>query len=180
VVASLAGRRIDAAGAHPARFPAEREAVVAQRIAAALSALRATDLVCAAACGADLLALDAAHHAGIAAHIVLPYEPATFRRRSVADRGEHWGAAFDRQVGDARSHDGVRLLGLDEHDPEAFEKTNAAILDVALALAGDDPAGVVALAVWDGPIAHRTDYTADFVTGARARGIGIESIPILG
>jgi hypothetical protein len=179
VIVSLAGRRIDAAGAEPGRFPADREAVVAKRIATTLSRYGTTALVCAAACGADLLALEAAQRAGIEIRIVLPYDPAEFRRGSVTDRGESWGGAFDRLVGAAQARGGLRILGLDTHDPHVYEKTNAALLDDALALAGNDAAGVVALAVWDGATPGRRDYTADFVQAARARGITLDSIPIL-
>jgi hypothetical protein len=179
VIASLAGRRIDAPGADPGRFPANRETVVAKRIATTLTQYGATALVCAAACGADLLALEVAERAGIAARIVLPYDAAEFRRSSVTDRGESWGGAFDRLIGEAQARGDLRILGLDTHDPRLYEKTNEAILDEALALAGNDPAGVVALAVWDGAIAGRRDYTADFAQAARARGITVASIPIL-
>ena len=179
MVASLAGRRIDAADADPLRFPEVREDVVTGRIAAALSACGASALVCAAACGADLLALEAAQREGIESHIVLPFATAEFRRSSVVDRGDEWGAAFDRLVDAASARGAVQILGLDPHDPHAYEKTNEAILDEALALAGNDPAEVVALAVWDGEIHGRTDYTADFIDAARTRGIAVQSIPIL-
>jgi hypothetical protein len=179
VIASLAGRRIDAADADPMRFPETREGLVAKRIAATLTERGATTLVCAAACGADLLALEAAQREGIPARIVLPFDAAEFRRSSVVDRGEGWGAAFDRLIDEARARDGVLILGLDAHDPHVYEKTNEAILDEALALAGNDPAGVVALAVWDGAISGRADYTANFTDAARARGIAVQSIPIL-
>ena len=179
MIAGLAGRRIDAADAEPLRFPAAREQVVAHRIAAILKERDVTTLVCAAACGSDLLALDAAQREGIATCIVLPYEPAAFRRSSVVDRGASWGAAFDRAIGDAGARGALRILRIDTRDEHVYEKTNDGILDEALALAGNDPAGVVALAVWDGAIAGRTDYTADFTAAARERRIAVQSIPIL-
>ncbi|MDQ6941421.1 MAG: hypothetical protein M3169_02780 [Candidatus Eremiobacteraeota bacterium] len=180
MIASLAGRRIDAAGVLIERFPPARADLVAERIAAALTARRISTLVCAAACGADLLALDAARRNGIAARIILPYGIEDFRRSSVADRGVRWTAAFDRIVGEVGAKDGVRNLGLDAHDPKAYSATNHAILDEGLILAGNDRAGVVALVVWDGAVDGRTDYTADFADAASARGIEVASIPILG
>jgi hypothetical protein len=179
VVASLAGRRIDAVDADPMRFPEAREDLVAARIAATLTERGVTTLVCAAACGSDLLALEAAQREGITSRIVLPYDAAEFRRSSVVDRGEAWGAAFDRLIAEAQARDGVRTLGLTVGDPHVYDKTNDAILDEALTLAGNDPAGVIALAVWDGVIAGRADYTANFTDAARARGIAVQSIPIL-
>jgi hypothetical protein len=179
VIASLAGRRIDAPDADPERFPEELESRVAQRIADALIERRITTLVCAAACGSDLLALDAARRSGIAARVVLPYAIEDFRRSSVTDRGPGWGSEFDRLIGDAQERGEVRILGLDVHDPKAYEETNEAILDEALAIAGGDPDQVVALAVWDGAIPGRVDYTAAFAEAARGRGVRVESIPIL-
>jgi hypothetical protein len=179
LIAGLAGRRIDAIDADPIRFPETREDVVASRIAVALKERDVTTLVCAAACGSDLLALDAAQREGIATHIVLPYGAATFRRTSVVDRGPTWGAAFDRLIGDAEARDALSILGLDPDDKRVYEKTNDGILDEALALAGNEPARVIALAVWDGEIVGRTDYTADFTTAACTRGIAVQSIPIL-
>ncbi len=179
MIASLAGRRIDAVDADPLQFPEAREDVVASRIAATLKERGVTTLVCAAACGSDLLALEAAQREEIATRIVLPYEAAAFRRSSVVDRGATWGVAFDRLIGDAAAHGALRILGLDAGDERVYEKANAGILDEALALAENDPARVVALAVWDGEIAGRTDYTADFIEAARARGIAVQSIPIL-
>ena len=181
MIASLAGRRIDAADADPERFPADLENLVAGRIATTLTSLGVTALVCAAACGADLLALDAAHRSGIETYIVLPYAIDDFRHSSVTDRGAAWGEDFDRLVGAAQASGHVRILGMNVRDPHAYEKTNEAILDEALALAGNDAAHVVALAVWDGAIAGRpdADYTAAFTDAARARGIAVRSIPIL-
>ena len=181
MIASLAGRRIDAAGADPQRFPRTFEAVVSRRIADALADLHVRALVCAAACGADLLALDAAARSGILARIVLPYPVDEFRRTSVADRGYGWGEAYDRLVGDAQARGDVRVLGLDAHDPAAYDTTNEAILDEALGLAGDDRASVVALAVWDAARAGDApaDHTAAFTAAAHARGIVVRSIPIL-
>ncbi len=179
MIASLAGRRIDAAGARIERFPPAREGLVAERIATALTARGISILVCAAACGADLLALDAARRNGIAARIILPYAVEDFRRSSVADCGARWTTAFDRIVGEVPAKDRVRNLGLDVHDPKAYSKTNHAILDEGLALAANHRAGVVALVVWDGAIDGRTDYTAAFADAASARGIEVASIPIL-
>ena len=56
-VVALAGRRIDAPGADPPRFPPERVPAVRQRLVDMLAAEQAAVLVCSAACGADLVAL---------------------------------------------------------------------------------------------------------------------------
>jgi hypothetical protein len=63
-VIALAGRRIDAPGADPPRFPLERVSAVRRRLADLLVQEQATALVCSAACGADLAALEAAEQLG--------------------------------------------------------------------------------------------------------------------
>lgn len=179
MIVALAGRRVDAADAAQARFPADRAAAVEGRIEAALRDAGASTLVCAAACGADLIALEVARRKGIDVWIVLPYAVAAFRRSSVVDRGEDWGDAFDAAIAEARRQGRLRLLGLRSGDERAFFATNAAIVDTALSLGAADPAAVLAIAVWDGPLTGRTDYTADFVEAARRRGVRVESVPIL-
>ncbi len=59
-VIALAGRRIDAADAAMPRFPLENIPLVRKRLADLLVQERAVALVCSAACGADLIALEEA------------------------------------------------------------------------------------------------------------------------
>ena len=47
-------------------------------------------LVCSAACGADLIALQAAGRVSLRRRIVLPFEPSRFRDSSVVDRPGDW------------------------------------------------------------------------------------------
>ena len=57
--AALAGRRADTPGDTPARFPQRNVSIVEERIAAFFRVESVDRLVCAAACGADLVALAA-------------------------------------------------------------------------------------------------------------------------
>jgi hypothetical protein len=78
MVIALSGRRIDSAdAAHPA-FPLGHVETVRIRILELLRDRCVTVLVCSAACGADLLALQAAQLLGIRSRIVLPYDPLHF------------------------------------------------------------------------------------------------------
>jgi class 3 adenylate cyclase len=56
-----------------------------------------------AACGADLLCLEAALEAGCETHIVLPFPAADFRRSSVDFAGGDWGERFERALAAADS-----------------------------------------------------------------------------
>lgn len=174
-VVVVAGRRVDAPGA-PERFPARSRDLVCARIADRLRALGATAVVSSAACGADLLALQAARALGLRARVILPFEPARFRATSVVDRPGDWGPVFDEVCG-AAGGDLVVLARAGEGDA-AYAAVNRALLDEAalLADAARPRAGVCALVVWEGAPRGEGDLTADLAEGARARGWVVETV----
>ena len=178
VIVALAGRRIDAADAAEPRFPASAINIVRQRIASAFEEIHASELVSAAACGADLIAIDVAQQRGMPASIVLPYAADEFRRTSVVDRGNDWGGPYDAAIREAENHGRLHILGLPEGDA-AYLATNEAILNQAVALGRGKSADVLALVVWDGPLLGRTDYTSAFADAARRRRIAVRRIPVL-
>ena len=90
-VVALAGRRIDLPEAQVPRFPLENVQEVGRRICEALYEMHAVALVCSAACGADLVALEQAKQLGLRRRIVLPFAPERFRETSVVDRPGDWG-----------------------------------------------------------------------------------------
>lgn len=179
MIGVLAGRRIDGEDAGLQLFPRTLRSLVADRIDQAFRTNSIATLVCAAASGADLIALEVARRRGIAMKIVLPYCVAEYRRTSVVDRSPEDGELFDRLVEEAAARNELSVLGLHIADPKAFELTNRAIVDEAGTLGARDSKGAIAFAVWDGPCIGRTDYTADFVGAAAARDIALRSIPIL-
>lgn len=179
-VAALAGRRTDRDGAPQQRFPEAVSRTVRARLVDALRAAEVRTLVCAAACGADLLALSAARELGIRRRIVLPYDPATFRRHSVDDRPGAWGELFDRTIAEAHERGDLRVLDLSPDDPASFERTNLAIVEEADRLAHETTRSApLAYVVWDGPNGSDKDYTQDFVDGAIRHGFELAPIPIL-
>jgi hypothetical protein len=178
VILALAGRRIDAPDAPDQRFPLQCVPLVRERLRTALRELGAQALVCAAACGADLIALSVAEELGVRRHIVLPSAVADFRAHSVADRPGDWNGLFDRLIVEARSTGDLELLDLRVTGSAAYLQTNVAILDRASTMARDTAGAMAALAVWDGALTGRTDYTQDFVEAARRRGISVRTIGI--
>ena len=66
--------------------------------------------------------------------------------------------------------------GLDEGDDAAYAAANEAILDEAEALAGGEPAQVVAIIVWEGRSRGEGDLTEAFATLARARGHPVRAV----
>jgi hypothetical protein len=174
-VAALAGRRIDAVGATP-RFPLPNIRKVRQRLERLLRAEGSAALVCSAACGADLIALDVAGTLGLRRRVVLPFTPERFRATSVIDRPGNFGPLFDRIIGEVAAAGDVVMLGFDEGDDDAYAAANAAILDEAVNLAGTDPSQVMAVIVWEGASRGEGDLTAAFATAARARSHPVHEI----
>jgi hypothetical protein len=175
-VAALAGRRIDAADAATARFPLANTEGVRGRLGALLRAEQSDALVCSAACGADLIALDVAGALGIRLRVVLPFVPERFRATSVTDRPGDWGPLFDRIIGEVRAKGGLVVLGLDEGDDATYAAANEAILNEAETLAGGESSQVVAVIVWEGRSRGGGDLTEGFATLARARGHPVREV----
>src|SRR5512132_2440642 len=96
MIIAVAGRRIDAEGASPARFPLKNVALVRQRLEEVFSRETATAVVSSGACGADLVALTAAGARGMRRRMVLPFGRDEFRTSSVIDRPGDWGPVYDR------------------------------------------------------------------------------------
>jgi hypothetical protein len=125
---ALAGRRIDPPDAETPRFPLANAPLVRDRLRAFFVERGADTLVCSAACGADLVALEAAESLGMRYRIVLPFDPAKFRDTSVTDRPGAWGPLYDRVVEAARrAGDLVVLEGAGEGGA-AYEAANWRIL----------------------------------------------------
>ncbi|HTU68899.1 MAG TPA: hypothetical protein VMF11_01145 [Candidatus Baltobacteraceae bacterium] len=181
MIAALAGRRIDAPNAPEPHFPPANIAAVERAIRARLERDGVRVLVCAAACGADLLALAAAEELRIARHIVLPYAIERFRAGSVTDRrGAYpWGERYDRFIAQAQSQHALTLLGLDPNDPSVYEKTNFGILDTAAAIAAGMHEAAEAIVVWDEELRTGHDLTEHFANAAHARNMPVVSISIL-
>ncbi len=182
-VVALAGRRIDASGAHPPRFPLGQVPEVSRRVADALHKAGAAALVCSAACGADLVALGEAERLGLRRRIVLPFAVQLFREKSVIDRPGDWGPIFDRQIAAAQSAGDLIVLEYAGDDDDAYAQANQVIVREALALArGAKGAGsgrLVAMLVWEGTARAGKDATAGFAELAKEAGFERESIPTL-
>jgi hypothetical protein len=170
-----AGRRIDAAGAEPPRFPLEHVETVRERTRELMLELRPQWLVSSAACGVDLIAQSVAMQLGIARRIVLPFGADQFRNTSVVDRPGDWGPIFDRVI--AQLTEGNLIdLALDPATPEAYVKANDTILDQGLILSGGNAANVLAMVVWEGRSRGPDDVTAAFEDCARRRGIAVRCV----
>ncbi|OQP66526.1 hypothetical protein A3860_13660 [Niastella vici] len=177
MIVALAGRRIDAAGAEVVRFPSGTIEKVKEELKALLGALQPQVLVTSGACGADLLALEAAGELNIPRSMVLPFDPLLFRSTSVTDRPGNWGALYD-QIGEAvKKEKGIQVMHYDETDNDTYLNTNKDILkrakELALEFHSND---LVAIIVWEGQPKKEDDTTANFKREAERNGFGIKEI----
>jgi hypothetical protein len=117
-------------------------------------------LVCSAACGADLTALDVACGAGIRCKVVLPFEARRFRETSVVDRPGDWGELFDSLMPRIETAGDLVVLG-DEADSErVYRRGNEVVVEQACLAARDRRR--LAVVVWEGEAREGRDATDHF------------------
>jgi hypothetical protein len=140
---------------------------------------QARAVVCSAACGADLLALEVAGVLGLYRRVVLPFARDRFRDTSVVDRPGEWGILFDHVLDAVEPGGDLVVLGYTEGDEAAYPATNRAILEQAGALAVPLRQPVGAVVVWDGAARSAEDVTAAFLQEAQHRGLPVWQISTL-
>src|SRR5688572_23363310 len=131
MVIALAGRRVDVSDAAQKRFPAENASAVKQQIRDFLQSHDSHALVCAAACGVDILALEAAGELDLRRRVVLPFDKATFRASSVVDRGGDWGERYDRITSEVEGQGDLVEFAHNKDDGQTYFTGNLEILDQA-------------------------------------------------
>ena len=94
-VVAFSGHMIDAPDRPEPRFPAALEPAVAAAIRQHLAGLREPIIYTSAACGADLICIEAALALGAEVNVVLPFDRDDFVRTSVAVGGDGWLQRFD-------------------------------------------------------------------------------------
>ncbi|HEV8548914.1 MAG TPA: patatin-like phospholipase family protein [Polyangiaceae bacterium] len=170
-VAAVAGRRIDAEGATPARFPSAAVPLVHGDVTRLYVEHEIGTVVASAACGADIVALEAALELGLDWVIVLPFAASRFRETSVVDRGGDWGQRFDRLLNQPRATV-IVLPPLAGSDDAAYAEATRRILSEAESRAPAEQSPF-AIAVWDGAPRSGTDATKDFLDRAKAAGMWV-------
>lgn len=166
-VLAYAGNRVDSPGTprEAARFPFSQVDAVRRRTSDVLKTEVPDAVIGAGAAGGDLIVIEEALALDIDVHLILPLTPSAFREASVSDRGEEWGATFDRVI-EALPPSNVRHRTETVPDLGVFRDGNAAILASAIELASGG--GVVALAISGVPASSRPRVTDHFVDLAQA------------
>ncbi len=177
-VLALAGRRIDAPGVEERRFPPGNEALVAVRIRNMMVSAASQAVVCSAASGVDILALECATQLGLGLRVVLPFSKQQFRATSVADRGGDWGLRFDAILQQMQSKD-ILELNLEGGNNEAYAAVNSKIIDEAVGWASTTGRRALAMVVWNGFSRGATDLTDGFRRVAVDRKLEVIPVPTL-
>lgn len=178
-IAVLAGRRIDAEDAEVHRFPLARRGAVSDALKTLFEECPIVHLVCSAACGADLIALEIAAHLGIATSVVLPFDVAVFRKSSVIDRPGEWGTLFDEAIRRASAANRLKILN-GYKDQDAYEAANTALIQNSLCLAEEVPdTDLLSVVVWDLAPRGPDDLTAHFKSLCSKAGFRVREISTL-
>jgi hypothetical protein len=172
MILAFAGRRVDAdanSGGVSRRFPPDNVPRVTQRIQCALAELKPSTVVGSAACGADLLVLEAAGALGVRRRIILPFARAAFRASSVTDRPGDWGHRFDAVIEEVTLKGDVVELALDVTDDATYQTVNQDIFRDAETLARSTGEECRVLVIWNRTTRGSGDVTAAFLAEADRR-----------
>jgi hypothetical protein len=170
-----AGNRLDLANRRTARFPASQVPTVRARVSQLLDTLRPSNVVSAAASGADLIVLEEAIARGIAIHVVLPITRQEFVDKSVADAGPEWVRSFEAVLQHASIGRGSSVLqGDGVASGQWYLAAHDELLGRAMALADGQP--VVALTIRPPEGEHPPSGTDEFASRAERMGLLVLSI----
>lgn len=160
-----------------ARFPAANESAVAEAISRKLKRLGPEASYSSAACGSDILLLEAMRDLGRTARVVLPFDRTEFRSKSVTPGGGHWGERYDNVlnwIGEARIHE-VSKTPL-EFASSSYDFANMVLQGMAAVNADELDTELVGVAVWDGQAGFGPGGTASIVTRWLGAGMRVELI----
>ncbi len=169
----FSGHMIDSASRAEARFPQHTAAAIGQRIAAEVDALGVGEAYGCAACGGDILFLEAVLARGGRVHIVLPCAVEEFRQVSVDFlAGSDWGQRFEAVMAKASS---IEILAdqYAEDNGMAHECCNRVMVGLAAMKAAEQGGQPTLLALWNGKPGDGLGGTYSMVQFCRARGFRI-------
>lgn len=161
-VVMFSGHMIDAPGRSPPRFPPLLESAVYESLLAWLRERGGLIGISSAACGGDLLFLEAIKALGGETHVVLPYPEDEFVADSVAVAAAgDWTARFQAVLASSRVVYASSSRPL--HGGVAYEYANHLVHGLGRVRANELETELVALAVWDGSAGDGAGGTATAV-----------------
>ncbi len=174
-VAVFSGHMVDAPDRPAPRFPASLIGRVSAAIHDAIVQHGVEIGVAGAACGGDILFLEAMQGLGKETIIVLPHPAEAFRKVSVTESGgEEWGRRFDAVISNATE---VIVLAPHLGEDLAYQFQGAVMAGIALQRARAIDGHAIGLALWDGQQGG-VGGTGAVVEEWAARGIEVACLPL--
>ena len=170
------GHMIDAPDRETARFPAPLESAVGDQIRERIAKIKPVAAYGSAACGADILCLEAVLEQGGETHITLPFPPDEFLQTSVCvgDEG-NWQERFEQVI---KSADSITVAS--DHQATGstatFEYANLLLTGMGQLRRRVLETSLVGLAVWDGENGDDAGGTGSAVEMWQGLGLDIEHI----
>jgi tetratricopeptide (TPR) repeat protein len=176
-VVIFSGHMVDAPGRDVPRFPAKFADAVAEQIRQTLESVDAQIGISSAACGSDLLFIDAmlAREADI--QVVLPWRKEEFKKTSVLAGGQEWEQRFDRALEDATSVTFLSQQGAPSGNL-GYVYCNDCMNGMALFRSEKLGSDVRPMAVWDGRRGDGLGGTSSFVDFWTSKGRPVEVIDL--
>jgi class 3 adenylate cyclase len=173
------GHMIDAPGRPVPRFDPSMEAEVSKAIHLQLQDLKPGAAYGSAACGADILCLEAVHELGGELHIVLPFSVEQFRATSVDIREDgRWGDRFDKLLDVA-----TEVLVISEQPPQGctatYQYANLIMTGLARLRAQMLGANLRGLTIWDGHTTGLPGGTSSAVQTWRETGLDVDHVTVI-
>jgi hypothetical protein len=169
------GHMIDLPGRAERRFPVALAAAAAAAVRERFARLQPMAVYGSAACGTDILCLEAMREIGGETHIVLPFPPAEFHRVSVDFAPGGWRERFERVIAAA---DSVTITS--EHrargSSATFEYANLVLTGMARLRAAGLKTALRGVTIWDEKPPSGAGGAASLVDMWRGQGIALELI----
>jgi tetratricopeptide (TPR) repeat protein len=169
------GHMIDRADRATPRFPAAIETAVHTALTERLAVFRPVAVYGSAACGTDILCLEAARELGCETHVVLPFPAAEFRGSSVDFARGNWGERFERALAAA---DSVTVASDHRASGSAatFEYANLILTGMGKLRAEALDTNLRGLAIWDPQIKGYAGGAASLVSLWEQSGLTVEQV----
>jgi class 3 adenylate cyclase len=176
-VAVFTGHMVDHPARSSPRFPKELEQAIAGQIQERVKRLEVGFGYSSAACGSDILFLEAVLEAGGEICVVLPYDKEEFVKDSVSFAGDEWSARMERVLSRA-AHVETASTQKMELGAVSYDYANQLVFGLASIRARQLETKLAPMAVWDGAKGDGPGGTASVIERWRGLEYKVEIVPL--
>ncbi len=173
----FSGHMVDAPGRRAPRFPVQYVDAAAEQIRLTLDSVGAQTGISSAACGSDLLFIEAMLARDADIQVVLPWRKEEFKQTSVLAGGDEWARRFDRALEEATSVTFLSQQGAPSGNL-GYVYCNDCMNGMALFRSEKLGSDVRPLAVWDGRRGDGLGGTSSFMDFWSSKGHAVEVIDL--